>query len=110
MLLKPDEIGSLGNDGIRPQLRGWQAGGDGRAQKVHRGVVGQAQQLLLHRMGPGGRRAGAGGGLLRTRRLWSMPKARLLPDSLSSGRTQERQVLFFFFKHNPLTERSESSL
>lgn len=52
MLLKPDEIGSLGNDGIRPQLRGWQAGGDGRAQKVHRGVVGQAQQLLLHRMGP----------------------------------------------------------
>lgn len=62
MLLKPDEIGSLEDHGIRPQLRGWQAGGDGRAQEVHRGVVGQAQELLLRRMGPWGKAGGGGRG------------------------------------------------
>lgn len=61
MLLKPDEIGSLEDHGIRPQLRGRQAGGDGRAQEVHRGVVGQPQELLLRRMGPWGKAGGAGG-------------------------------------------------
>ena len=119
-LLKPDEIGSLEDHGVRPQLRGRQAGGDGRAQEVHRGVAGQAQELLLCRMGPwgtggppaggggrgGGGGGGAGGALLSMRRLRPTPEARLFPDSLRSGRTQERKVK----KKNPLTERSESSL
>ena len=86
MLLKLNEISRLEDDGIRSQLRGRQARRDRRAQEVHRGVVGQAEELLLHWMGPWRRRqAGLHSGL---RGLCLR-----LAVSLRSGSTQELKVL-----------------
>lgn len=51
MLLKLNEVSRLQDDGVWRQLRGRQAGGDGCTQEVHRGVAGQAEELVLRGAG-----------------------------------------------------------
>lgn len=58
VFLKLNEIGRLEDDGIWSQLRGQQAGRDRCTQEVHRGVVGQAEKLLLWLTGPWTEKAG----------------------------------------------------
>lgn len=60
MFLKLNEISRLEDDRIWSQLRGRQARRDGCTEKVHRGVVGQAEKLLICLVGPWTEKAGRG--------------------------------------------------
>lgn len=58
MFLKLNEISRLQDDGVWSELRGRQARRHRGTQEVHRGVSGQAQQLLLRVAGPWAEKAG----------------------------------------------------